>query len=138
MAASTLGNARAGGFFAVERLQAATGGRGDYEIRKAGFQPIGAPEEDENEKRIKRDPDNVAAPHENGSKQEKAGDGEIHEERGDNHFVAELYPGEAFGAAVIFRDGLKRGYPPEVAVNLDVPVLPPGVGGLAPAFRFVE
>src|SRR5204862_1226664 len=39
--------------------------------------------------------------------------------------------------AVIFGDSLKRDAPPEIAVNLNVPVVPAAVGGIAPAF-FVE
>jgi hypothetical protein len=35
---------------------------------------------------------------------------------------------------VIFGDGLKRDAPPEIAVNLNVPVVPAAVGGIAPAF----
>src|ERR1041385_2777199 len=62
---------------------------------------------------------------------------EIENDHRDDHSVAQTHPGQTFRAAVIFRDGLKRDAPPEIAVNLNVPVVPTTVSGIPPAF-FVE
>src|SRR6266705_5209008 len=38
---------------------------------------------------------------------------------------------------MVFGDGLQRDTPPKIPVNLNVPVVPTGIGGIAPAF-FLE
>src|SRR5439155_8769594 len=62
---------------------------------------------------------------------------QIENDHGNNHPVAKPHPGQTLSCAVIFGDGLKRDAPPEIAVNLNVPVVPAAVGGIAPAF-FVQ
>src|SRR4029453_5061990 len=62
---------------------------------------------------------------------------QIEDDHGNNHPVQNPPTGQKFFWAVIFRNGLKRGAPPKIAVNLNVPVVPAAVGGIAPAF-FVE
>ena len=51
--------------------------------------------------------------------------------------VAQPDAGQPFRAGVIFRHGLQNNAPPKVPIDLDVPLVPTGVGGLPPAF-FVE
>src|SRR5207302_6553653 len=56
--------------------------------------------------------------------------------RGDKS-SAEPDAREAFRAAVILGHGLQRDAPPKISVNLNVPLIPAGIGGIAPAF-FLE
>ena len=62
---------------------------------------------------------------------------QIENDHGNNHPVAKPHTGQTFSRTVIFGDGLKRDAPPEIAVDLNVPVVPAAVSGIAPAF-FVE
>src|SRR5437764_599010 len=58
----------------------------------------------------------------------------VDQDRGRNKAIAEPGTGEAFRAAVIFGDGLESDAPPKVSVDLDVPLIPAGVGGITPVF----
>src|SRR5438105_2826167 len=62
---------------------------------------------------------------------------EIEDDGRGNESSAEPDAGEAFRAAVIFGHGLQRDAPPKISVNLNVPLIPTGIGGIAPAF-FLE
>ena len=59
---------------------------------------------------------------------------EIEDDGRGNESSAEPDAGEAFRAAVIFGHGLQRDAPPKISVNLNVPLIPTGIGGIAPAF----
>src|SRR5262249_12904425 len=59
---------------------------------------------------------------------------QIENDRCGHHPAAKTYAGQELSSYVIFRDGLKRNAPPEVAVDLNVPVVTTTVGGIAPAF----
>src|SRR3989442_15967766 len=56
--------------------------------------------------------------------------------RGDKA-VAKLDTRQTFRAAMILGDGLEDDAPPKVAVDLNIPVVPAGVGRVTPAF-FLE
>src|SRR4029450_84644 len=62
---------------------------------------------------------------------------QIEDDHRDNHPVAKPHTGQTLSRAVILGDGLKRDAPPEITVNLNVPLVPAAVGGIAPAF-FVQ
>ncbi len=48
--------------------------------------------------------------------------------------VAKPDPRQAFSGAVIFGHGVQRNTPPKISVNLNVPLIPASVSGIAPAF----
>src|SRR5205807_5624393 len=58
----------------------------------------------------------------------------VDQDRGRDKTIAEPGAGEAFRAAVIFGHGLESNAPPKVAIDLDVPLIPAGVGGITPVF----
>src|SRR5262249_40044121 len=62
---------------------------------------------------------------------------QIENDHCNNHSVAKPHTGQTLSCTVIFGDSLKRDAPPEIAVNLDVPVAPTAICGIAPAF-FVQ
>src|SRR4030095_3919770 len=62
---------------------------------------------------------------------------QIENDHGNDHPVAKPHTGQTLSCAVIFSDGLKRDAPPEIAVNLNIPVVPAAIGRIPPAF-FVE
>ena len=41
---------------------------------------------------------------------------------------------QTLSSAVIFRDGLQHDAPPKISIDLNVPLVPTSVGGIAPAF----
>src|SRR6266571_3651221 len=59
---------------------------------------------------------------------------QIKNDRGGDEPVAKPNAGQTFPAAVVFGDGLKRYAPPKISVDLNVPLVPPAIGGIAPAF----
>src|SRR6202022_766984 len=63
---------------------------------------------------------------------------EIDDDRGGDKFVAKAHARQTSAAAVIFRDGLQFDAPPEIPVDLKVPLVPARVGGIAPAFFFEQ
>ena len=60
--------------------------------------------------------------------------GQVDNDRCRYQPIPQTGPRKAFRAAVIFGHGLQRDAPPKVSVNLDVPFVPAGVGGITPAF----
>ena len=69
---------------------------------------------------------------------EQRDDDKIYDHGGGDVAVAKLDPGQAFSAAVIFRNRPQNDAPPEVTVNLDVPFLPAGIDRVAPVFLVKE
>ncbi len=59
---------------------------------------------------------------------------QIKNDRGGDEPAAKPNTGQTFPAAVVFGDGLKRYAPPEISVDLNVPLVPSAIGGIAPAF----
>ena len=62
---------------------------------------------------------------------------EIDDDRRRHEPMAQPGAGEAFRAAVILGHGLQDNAPPEIPVDLDVPFVPTGIGGIAPVL-FIE
>jgi hypothetical protein len=62
---------------------------------------------------------------------------EIKDDGSRNQSVPKPYAGQAFPGTVIFGNGLKSDTPPEISVNLNVPLIPSRIGGITPSF-FVE
>src|SRR5947207_5584464 len=48
--------------------------------------------------------------------------------------IAETGAGQTFRAAMIFGHCLQHYAPPKISVNLNVPLVPTGIGGIAPVF----
>src|SRR5437879_1253943 len=59
---------------------------------------------------------------------------QIKNDRSGDEPVAKPNAGQTFPAAVVFGDGLKCYAPPEISIDLNVPLVPPAIGGIAPAF----
>src|SRR6476660_9266403 len=59
---------------------------------------------------------------------------QIKNDRGGNETAAKPNAGQTFPAAVVFGDGLKHYAPPKIPIDLNVPLVPPAVGGITPAF----
>ncbi len=65
---------------------------------------------------------------------EQRGGDEIDDDGGRHGAITQADAGKAFCAAVIFGERLQRHAPPKISVELKVPFLPTGVGGITPAF----
>src|SRR5437899_1984097 len=61
-------------------------------------------------------------------------DNEIENNGRRNEPVAKPNAGQTLTAAVILGDSLKRDAPPKIPVDLNVPLIPPAISGIAPAF----
>src|SRR6266699_6299564 len=59
---------------------------------------------------------------------------QIKNDRGGDEPVAKPNAGQTFAATVVFGDGLKRYAPPKISIDLNVPFVPPAIGGITPAF----
>src|SRR6266480_1909575 len=62
---------------------------------------------------------------------------QIKNDRGGHETAAKPNARQTFPAAVVFGNGLKRYAPPKISIDLNVPLVPPAIGGIAPAF-FIE
>src|SRR5207248_4197249 len=69
---------------------------------------------------------------------EQAEHEEIHDHGGGDVTVAQAHASEAFAAAMVFRHALQQDAPPKIAVDLQVPLLPSGVDGVAPVLRLEQ
>src|SRR5207244_11963049 len=58
---------------------------------------------------------------------------QIKNDRGGDESAAKPNARQTFPAAVVFGDGLKCDAPPEIPIDLNVPLVPPAIGGIAPA-----
>src|SRR6266436_3571307 len=59
---------------------------------------------------------------------------QIKDDRGGDETTAKPNAGQTFPAAMVFGDGLKCYAPPEISIDLNVPLVPPAIGGITPAF----
>src|SRR6266496_1282836 len=59
---------------------------------------------------------------------------QVKDDRGGYEPAAKPNARQTFPAAVVFGDGLKRYAPPKIPIDLNVPLVPPAIGGIAPAF----
>src|SRR5450755_1357622 len=59
---------------------------------------------------------------------------EIDDYRRGHEPIAKTGARQTFQAAVIFGHRLQRNAPPKISVNLNVPFIPAGIGGIAPVF----
>ncbi len=59
---------------------------------------------------------------------------EIDDDRRGHEPIAKTGARQAFRAAVIFGHRLQGNAPPKISVNLNVPFIPAGIGGITPVF----
>src|SRR5207253_11171861 len=59
---------------------------------------------------------------------------QIKDDRGGDETTAKPNARQTFPAAMVFGYGLKRYAPPEISIDLNVPLVPPAIGGITPAF----
>src|SRR4029077_5126382 len=120
--------------FARHALQACSKGSKVNQFGYARFQRARARSEKTQESSVKNDWPEINARNANLVVNQQTDRNQIEDDHRNNHPVAKPHTGQTFSCAVIFGDGLKRDAPPEIAVNLNVPVIPAAVGGIAPAF----
>jgi hypothetical protein len=65
---------------------------------------------------------------------EKTDNDKVYHDCGSDITITETNAGKTFGSAVIFGHCLQDNAPPEIAVDQEIPVLPAGIDGVAPAF----
>ena len=119
-------------------LQSEPEGRNVYDLRDPPLQAPGpGPEKKEKERIGNQNPQihsgAVQVPVEDHRENEQ-----IHDDRCGDKTIAEPHPRQAFWPAVILGHGLEDDAPEEIPIDLDVPFLPAGVRGVAPAFLFEQ
>ena len=115
-------------FVAADAGEAALERGGDDQLGDARFQPMRAIPQDEQIDDVGAEQPEVGVRGEGAAVDERGDDDDVREEGGDDHARGEADAGEALRAAVVFGDGAEGDGPPEVAVDLHVPVFPAGVG----------
>src|SRR5436190_19389815 len=59
---------------------------------------------------------------------------QVDDHRRGHESIAKAGTRQTFRAAVIFGHRLERNAPPKISVNLNIPFIPAGIGGIAPVF----
>ena len=119
-------------------LQAEPEGRDVYDLRHPTLQAPGPRPEEKQEERIGNQNPQIHSAAVQVPVEDHREDEQIDDDRRGNEAVAEPHPRQAFRSAVILGHGLEDDAPEEIPVDLDVPFLPAGVGGVAPAFFFEQ
>ena len=107
-------------------------------LRDAQFQSARARREKNQEKQIESDEPKI----EMGSIElpinQKTQRHQIENDRGGDETITQPDAGQAFGVAMILGHGLEDDAPPKISVDLNVPFVPTGIGGVTPAFFFEQ
>ncbi len=107
------------------------------ELGDARFQSARARREKNQEKQIESDEPKIDMGSIELPINQKAQRHQIENDRGGDKTITQPDAGQAFGVAMILGHGLQDDAPPKISVDLNVPIIPAAIDGIAPAF-FLE